>query len=178
MRQKTSAAAPSIALLAALALACGAGHAPADAPANAPANALADGALYRWLEPDGSRTFSTTPPTDGRAYTAVDPDTLRPVDGDAAPSPRLASATLPRTEPVRTPLAAEPATRPQERARAAPTRSASLVGRTEESKRCTELRKRVVSLERRLTVPLTAEEMDETVVRMAGYQRSLEALCL
>ena len=43
---------------------------------------------------------------------------------------------------------------------------------------CEDLKKRVVSLERRLTTRLTPEDMDNTVVHMARYQRSYDHHCV
>ena len=45
-------------------------------------------------------------------------------------------------------------------------------------RRCQDLRKRVVSLERRLKSRLTPEDMDNTVVHMARYQRSFDQHCV
>jgi len=42
---------------------------------------------------------------------------------------------------------------------------------------CNELKKRVLSLESRLSKPLTPEEMDNTVVYMARYQNSYDQYC-
>ena len=47
----------------------------------------------------------------------------------------------------------------------------------EKERRCGELEKRVISLERRLATPLTPEAMDDTVVRMARYQESVDRHC-
>ncbi len=44
--------------------------------------------------------------------------------------------------------------------------------------RCTDLSKRVISLERRMRAGLSAEDMDNTVVAMAHYQRSYNQHCL
>ena len=43
---------------------------------------------------------------------------------------------------------------------------------------CQALSKRVVSLERRLRSPLEPEDMDNTVVAMAKYQRSFDQHCI
>jgi len=44
--------------------------------------------------------------------------------------------------------------------------------------RCDDLRKRVVSLERRMRSKLTPEDMDNTVLSMAKYQRSFDQECV
>ena len=43
--------------------------------------------------------------------------------------------------------------------------------------RCQDLKKRVTSLERRLKSRLTPEDMDNTVIHMARYQRSYDQYC-
>lgn len=45
-------------------------------------------------------------------------------------------------------------------------------------RQCQDLRKRVISLERRLKSRLTPEDMDNTVVHMARYQRSYDQHCV
>lgn len=45
-------------------------------------------------------------------------------------------------------------------------------------RQCQDLQKRVVSLERRLRSRLTPEDMDNTVVHMARYQRSFDQHCV
>ena len=158
MTTTISSAAPRAALLAALLAALQPGH------------AFAAGELFRWIEPDGSLTFSPTPPIDGTPFTAVDPASLRAPDesrgGDGARS-RIAAAN------------AAPAPLPA--GRSFPSAGARESGgpppAAAENERCTELSKRVVSLERRLTAALTPDEMDDTVIRMARYQQSFESLC-
>ncbi|NND90912.1 MAG: DUF4124 domain-containing protein [Granulosicoccus sp.] len=44
--------------------------------------------------------------------------------------------------------------------------------------RCQDLRKRVTSLERRLKSRLTPEDMDNTIIHMARYQRSFDQHCV
>lgn len=44
--------------------------------------------------------------------------------------------------------------------------------------RCQDLRKRVVSLERRLKSHLSADDMDNTVIQMARYQQSFDQHCV
>ncbi len=53
---------------------------------------------------------------------------------------------------------------------------ASIAARNKQS-RCQDLQKRVVSLERRLKSRLTPEDMDNTVIHMARYQRSFDQHC-
>jgi len=44
--------------------------------------------------------------------------------------------------------------------------------------RCDDLKKRVVSLERRMRAKLTAEDMDNTVIHMTKYQRAFDQDCV
>ena len=162
--------------------------------------------LYRWKEADGSLTYSPTPPADGTPYEPVDARTLRPLaapaatappvvpaasapsaaaDGTRTPGLRAAGAPRVRAAPVaRAPLGtdATDGASPALGAAASPTRVAAAAAPApgapdERSRRCGELAKRVVSLERRLATPLSADEMDRTVVQMARYQDSAERHC-
>lgn len=54
----------------------------------------------------------------------------------------------------------------------------SVNARTRKQRQCEDLQKRVVSLERRLKTRLTPEDMDNTVVHMARYQRSYNQHCV
>jgi len=45
-------------------------------------------------------------------------------------------------------------------------------------RQCQDLGKRVVSLERRLRSPLTPDDMDNTVLAMARYQKSFDRFCV
>ena len=167
--------------------------------------AHADGALYRWSEPDGALTFSPTPPADGTPYVEVDPMTMRPrtaagADETSAPATGAAAAAVVRREApspttaapldadtvVRTDAATpRPSVVTAAPVRATPTpvpanggeRGTTAASSGEKVERCGELRKRVVSLERRLATPLTPEDMDNTVVHMARYQQSFDRHC-
>ena len=136
--------------------------------------AFAAGELFRWIEPDGSLTFSPTPPIDGTPFTAVDPVSLRPAEESRSEESRSEDE-----ERLRTAAASAPA--PTAASRSFPPAGALTSDAPSsaafENERCTELSKRVVSLEQRLTAQLTPEEMDDTVIRMARYQRDLESLC-
>ncbi|MFT5893275.1 MAG: hypothetical protein ACI8VW_000140 [bacterium] len=56
--------------------------------------------------------------------------------------------------------------------------SAAATAAAQKQNRCEDLRKRVVSLERRLKSTLTAADMDNTVVHMSQYQRSYDQYCV
>lgn len=166
-------------------------------------------ALYRWIEPDGSITFSPTKPAAGVKYTTVDAagptpadesliqraepsilatsehslePTLPPVNDTkiltrAAPAvatvqglnyaPETGSRRIVQAEPL-TP-AAQPAIKAQ---------NTNNVNSSNKRKQCLDLSKRVMSLERRLRTPLPAEDMDNTVMAMARYQRSYNQHCV
>jgi len=50
-------------------------------------------------------------------------------------------------------------------------------GSQQRDERCRELEKRVISLERRLSTRLSADDMDNTVLYMARYQQNVERHC-
>lgn len=56
--------------------------------------------------------------------------------------------------------------------------SAAATSAVQKQNRCEDLRKRVVSLERRLKSTLTAADMDNTIVHMSRYQRSYDQYCV
>lgn len=148
-----------------------------------PSQAFAAGELFRWTEPDGSLTFSPTPPIDGTPFTAVDPASLRPTEESPREESRNEESRSEDEERRRT--AATSAPMPPAVGRAFPpagSRTSDVpadvpASAAFENERCTELSKRVVSLEQRLTAKLTPQEMDDTVIRMARYQQNFENLC-
>ena len=180
MKQIDRATPAALLLLATLATAC--------------ADEASAASLYRWIEPDGSITFSPTPPSDGTAYVEVDATTLQaPRRGADAPeartTPPVVRAPMPTlgaaavgaadvggeggTDPGEDRPWGDPAVRSFGRAA-----NGGLSGSDREREdRCGELRKRVVSLERRLQSALTPEQMDDTVLRMAQYQRNFDDHC-
>jgi len=168
--------------------------------------------LYRWIEPDGSITFSPVPPASGVEYKTVQSSgsnvTRTPQKAaieESAPSILATSEhdsqlTLP---PVNeTPIAAQPAlavakprisyapdtgegiTRSTEPAVIAPTPEANTTKNTRtiasdnKRRQCQDLSKRVMSLEQRLRSKLLPEDMDNTVIAMARYQRSYDQHCI
>jgi hypothetical protein len=60
---------------------------------------------------------------------------------------------------------------------AATAASEPVVASSNKQRRCQELQKRVMSLERRMRSQLSAEDMDNTVVHMARYQTSFNQHC-
>lgn len=160
--------------------------------------------LYRWIEADGSITFSPKQPPAGVEYELVDTATMRAasesLNADSS-STVTAPATAARSSTPAAPgLAYAPspgdngntgidngitAETPSSPAAALSTPDASEAGvpsstiTASNSKRaqCQELEKRVVSLERRLATPLSPEDMDNTVLYMARYQQSVDRFC-
>ena len=157
-------------------------------------DARAAGTLYRWREADGSLTFSPTPPTDDRSYETVDATTLRPVGESRAtgitrtppalrtPAPPRATVPVPGPTPVLGAAAmpspdAPSAERSDDASEAAARGRRAIVPSLAKPDRCDELRKRVVSLERRLSTRLSPTDMDNTVIHMARYQQSVDRHC-
>lgn len=178
--------------------------------------------LYKWVEADGSITFSPIKPTNGISYETVNKPTigssqnssiLAPASAlptnQAAPntadSPaaipeysRVQSTIVPAGETGRPATSVAPVVRSNKPgSEAARQISSNLPGKSvplatgqaqsktiatsssnNKQKRCQDLRKRVVSLERRLKSRLTPEDMDNTVVHMARYQRNFDQHCV
>jgi len=112
--------------------------------------------LYKWVEPDGSITFSVKPPPEGVEYETVNAEpksSLSKADTDdrAAAEPAVSQSQLNQTQ--KTPLA--PQIGVQSGIVRAPT-----------------------DPEGRLKSRLTPEDMDNTVVHMARYQRSYDQHCV
>lgn len=162
--------------------------------------------LYKWIEADGSITFSPTPPANGIDFeelgkaspvaTSLTVDPL-PVEAtepppSAAPISRVEyapgnSRDLPAAisrssasrvlQPVSSGVAviksasSTPADSDDEQ-------SATNAAASYKQSRCQDLKKRVTSLERRLKSRLTPEDMDNTVMHMARYQRSYDQYCV
>ena len=165
--------------------------------------------LYRWVEPDGSITFSPKPPTNGVDYKAVEAigsNVAQPTGIEKAEPSILATSehdveqpairvnetkitTRPATAVARQGLAYAPDTgsglsRSTSDATAAESQSqstqAGLTTVTSAKKRqqCEDLSKRVLSLEQRLRSKLGPDDMDNTVIAMARYQRSYDQYCI
>lgn len=185
-------------------------------------------ALYKWVEPDGSITFSPKKPPAGVEFEVLNElasDRLNtpkvsdkkgtpkvPAIQKAMPGPSASeSATSPVVTPEQMPapssLTIAPTestdgnrqgtnprgfiSKPASKATAQVSESQSNAqqtkdaGKTEQTVRnslkqqqCQDLQKRVVSLERRLRSRLTPEDMDNTVIHMARYQRSYDQHCV
>jgi len=187
--------------------------------------------LYKWVESDGSITFSLTPPASGIEFETVTAPVVEPTITPKAPqAPQIEDApssaktdkkptlekALPPTSESSTPvqrLAPEQAVQdvPQRSSQGEQTNqrglsnqypengasrvipssektikgtnqnpAESIVGRTAKTRKqrqCEDLQKRVLSLERRLKTRLTPEDMDNTVIHMARYQRSYDKHC-
>ena len=178
--------------------------------------------LYKWVEADGSITFSPTKPPTGISYETVNRPTVNPsqnnstlVPASALPINQAASdnlgspAATPEYAPAQsTVVPAGTSKRPasaiaplvssgQSRSATETQTSGSVLGKSaplataqarsqavaasasnNKQRRCQDLKKRVVSLERRLKSRLTPEDMDNTVVHMARYQSSFDQHCV
>lgn len=163
--------------------------------------------LYRWTEDDGSITFSPMPPPDGVDYKLVQsgntsevssnevvtakPSILATSEHDIrTPSARVNAAPQ-STQPLT--AAAKPALTYAPELNSGITRSApdtntvvaantaepkiQTIGSNKKRQQCEDLSKRVTSLERRLRADLNWEDMDNTVIAMARYQRSFDQHC-
>lgn len=183
--------------------------------------------LYKWIEPDGSITFSPNKPPAGVTYetvsggseisssqTTVGENSALTAQGSSesapiTPSGKLTAAPLPtikyapgtpsgniqqlpeaisrsaaataRTgtpgmQGIETAIAVSNGVSTD--AQSDPTaQSEKISAARHKQNRCQDLRKRVVSLERRLKSRLTPEDMDNTVIHMARYQHSFDQYC-
>ncbi len=165
--------------------------------------------LYRWIEADGSITFSPEPPAAGIAYDTVETGVGNSAAALPATQNAAQSAANPALEPVQRPLQQQPAIQlqPQQGLAYAPSATESVqnsitkatpsttpttlaqgqkpnasqsgvVGSSQKHAQCQDLKKRVVSLERRLRSKLSPGEVDNTVVAIVRYQDSFDQFCL
>ena len=168
--------------------------------------------LYKWLETDGSITFSPTPPAAGIDFETIGENTdaktglQKPVAQnklqDSNPVAQLPTAPRISAQDLQTPKPAKPAstvnyapatdsieqgiTRSTVQPVTTGVQVASTAGvsntRTvisaKKRRQCEDLSKRVISLERRLRLDLSEDDMDNTVMHMARYSRSFNKHCL
>ncbi len=178
--------------------------------------------LYRWIEPDGSITFSPSPPTTGVDYKTIDSSAgaisgenadaaLEAISAARESEPPLATAQIdqqtqsqlvsgsatgslatasegstptlryaPETGLNRSQPIAQITRSAEIRELASQQQNNSTATLAAQTKRqhCVDLGKRVVSLERRLSAGLSADDMDNTVIAMARYQRSYDQYCI
>jgi len=166
--------------------------------ANATAASVAADELYRWTEADGSITFSPGPPPAGIAFerveaagrtaagTTVTPD-AEPNTAAQAPPANVAPPELNYAPPPLGMARVPPSVEGRASAPSAPATSTAIGSADPRSMRndtanrrdeqCRELEKRVISLERRLATPLSADDMDNTVLYMARYQQNVDRHC-
>ena len=135
--------------------------------------------LYRWVEEDGSITFSPNLPAAGIDYQSVGSATA---PGQPETDPVTALKTDPqilRYAPETTRNATAQADQQTNTAEPITQATTPLITASTGSKRrhCQDLQKRVISLERRMRADLTADDMDNTVIHMARYQRSFDQFC-
>lgn len=137
--------------------------------------------LYRWIEKDGSVTFSPTPPPTGSGieYEQVVLDESA-ISAENAPEAGLPAATGAIAVPSGSTIS-ESSSTPAVGVPGAPTDTAVPQGapdpKSNKSAQCQELLKRVVSLERLVSTGVSAETMDNAYVQMARYQASYDQHC-
>ncbi|MFK7855158.1 MAG: DUF4124 domain-containing protein [Granulosicoccus sp.] len=160
--------------------------------------------LYKWVETDGSITFSPHKPPAGTSYetvskpasssinSAVAKDALTIDNSQSGTNRKNAPATnqiTPAVQAIRSPSTSPGRVNKELGGKATPaalaqadsqsiTTTHSASPSLNKQRQCQDLRKRVVSLERRLKSRLTPEDMDNTVVHMARYQRSFDQHCV
>jgi len=160
--------------------------------------------LYKWQEADGSITFSPTKPPRGidfqviNAVDGVSPSTIvqrasSNETGQAAAvqnpqiqfsQSKMQTQTDPGAQSVSASASADDEqfngsqSIPWNFGSQAVQRTAASAASIEKQHQCENLRKRVVSLERRLKSHLSAEDMDNTIIHMSRYQRSFDQNCL
>jgi len=157
------------------------------------------GVTFEVVNPDDSSTTAKTP------FSAVSPNSIKPANQNAATDstkPSLDAALPPSTrtnQPVeriaprvgaqtpvnsitrsgitRSGVASNAANSNAQKQVQTSDQTARTTATTRKQRQCEDLQKRVVSLERRLKTRLTPEDMDNTVVHMARYQRSYDQHC-
>jgi len=144
--------------------------------------------LYRWVEKDGSITFSPEPPPAGVTYETVDTGGA----ASARPQPRPPQDAIPTAQAAlpNQGLSYAPSTDsiPQgitrgddvgaKRPEPENTKDSDLVvGSSRKYAQCQDLKKRVTSLEQRLRAELTPDQVDNTVVAIVRYQSSFNQHC-
>lgn len=169
--------------------------------------------LYKWIEADGSITFSPDKPQKGIDFQVINADDGVTASKIAVRAPKTSAADPTSSAQtsysqqisdgssgIAQPLASSYSTGKALNARSLNInelgsnagQQASMTsmvrqhsGQTIQSSaamrkqnQCEDLRKRVVSLERRLKSDLTPADMDNTVVHMSQYQRSYDQHCV
>lgn len=161
--------------------------------------------LYKWTEADGSITFSPEKPHKGidfQVITAAEGVTTsriatrKPVTSksntptsEQAPDAQLTRYDLSGTQHNASTIITNSSGSSAGQQASMSSMLTLASGQTLQSKgtassavqkqnRCEDLRKRVVSLERRLKSTLTAADMDNTVVHMSRYQKSYDQFCV
>jgi len=150
--------------------------------------------LYKWVEADGSITFSPNPPPAGVEFERIGAETDQTVKEISPAAKAESTPKKPATAPSRLSYAPDDGNPTQGIVKAQPKVAAAseapsaasteaneltpITVAASKQSRCDDLKKRVISLERRLKVRLSPADMDNTVVHMARYQRSYNQHCL
>lgn len=146
--------------------------------------------LYKWAEADGTITFSPDKPPAGIDYDVVDitgdaasKSAREPTLGKASAQPTEAGAleinsTSSDTEKSDVVMGTWSTDSQVQTFQTQPVQNKMAFKESNQSQnRCEDLRKRVVSLERRLQAQITAEDMDNTIVHISEYQNSFDQFC-
>lgn len=151
------------------------------------------GVSYETVNPADSQSNAPTTRTPSSDVVTerqkITPDSTKPMQGAALPPSTRTNQTAERIAPkVGSPANTNSISRSADTSGTAMTtanakvqtgdQTAAINARTRKQRQCEDLQKRVVSLERRLKTRLTPEDMDNTVVHMARYQRSFDQHCV
>ncbi len=160
--------------------------------------------LYKWVEKDGAITFSVEPPPAGVSFETINNVESSTISSPAQRKPAAHSAVEQSSATQNTqtvaPIQGLQATTRQSlqsnslsqnasvsEQTAASVQStnipnldtqAAMRARSRKEQQCDDLKKRVISLERRLQTRLTPDDMDNTVIHMVRYQRSFDHHCV
>ncbi|MFT4730707.1 MAG: hypothetical protein ACI9UN_005237 [Granulosicoccus sp.] len=169
--------------------------------------------LYKWIEADGSITFSPEKPQKNIDFQVInaaegvtasriavrDPATvnamaadqtsysqqisdgsaglLQPVASSYSSGERLNASSL-MVDRAGSNAGQQASMTSMMKQHSRQTTQSAAAAAVQKENRCEDLRKRVVSLERRLKSNLTAADMDNTVIQMSQYQRSYDQYCV
>ncbi len=165
--------------------------------------------LYKWVEKDGSITFSVEPPPAGVSFETIENKTSNKISSPSKPqstrqnsveqslveqristqNPQLVAPIQGLQATTRQSLqnnergqnfSAQPQSAASGGSANIPNQDtqAAIRASTRKEQQCDDLKKRVISLERRLQTRLTPDDMDNTVVHMVRYQRSFDHHCV
>lgn len=163
--------------------------------------------LYKWTEADGSVTFSPKQPPAGTSFETIQSTSKKKTATDSVTREAATTPVTAAAAPASSPSSVAPRIIPNDQlsqlsssssnsenrsgqlnsitapdaspdsSQAQNSNQVASIAASNKQSRCQDLRKRVVSLERRLKSRLTPQDMDNTVIHMARYQRSFDQYC-